>query len=96
MLYRRCRNAILNEEGETTAVKGSGSLIELSNLTSEQRQKLNALLNKDGYDVLSKHFVRERDSWNEYKVEANEKSYQIEVIDRNGKVIKAYKADRLL
>jgi fused signal recognition particle receptor len=76
--------------------KGPASLIELSQLTGEQRQRLNALLAADGYDVLSKHFVRERDSWNEYKIEPNEKSYQIEVIDRNGKVIKAYKADRLL
>ena len=86
----------LDEENGTTAAKAPASLIELSNLTNEQRQKLNALLDADGYDVLSKHFVRERDSWNEYKIEANEKSYQIEIVDRNGKVIKAYKADRFL
>ncbi len=76
--------------------KGPTSLIELSQLTNEQRKKLIDLLDSDGYDMLSKHFVRERDSWNEYKLVANEESYAMEIVDRNGKVIKAYKADRLL
>jgi len=86
----------LDEENGTTAAKAPASLIELSNLTNEQRQKLNALLNEDGYEVLSRHFVREKSSWNEYKLVANEESYAMEIVDRNGKVIKAYKADRLL
>jgi len=86
----------LDEENGTTAAKAPASLIELSNLTNEQRQKLNALLNEDGYEVLSRHFVREKSSWNEYKLVANEESYAMEIVDRNGKVIKSYKADRLL
>ena len=86
----------LDEEAGTTAAKAPASLIELSSLTNEQRQKLNALLNEDGYEVLSRHFVREKSSWNEYKLVANEESYAMEIVDRNGKVIKAYKADRLL
>ena len=86
----------LDEEAGTTAAKAPASLIELSSLTNEQRQKLNALLNEDGYEVLSRHFVREKSSWNEYKLVANEESYAMEIVDRNDKVIKAYKADRLL
>ena len=86
----------LDEEAGTTAAKAPASLIELSSLTNEQRQKLNALLSEDGYEVLSRHFVREKSSWNEYKLVANEESYAMEIVDRNGKVIKAYKADRLL
>ena len=86
----------LDEENGTTAAKAPASLIELSNLTNEQRQKLNALLNEDGYEVLSRHFVREKSSWNEYKLVANEESYAMEIVDRNGKVVKAYKADKLL
>ncbi len=85
----------IDEESEPKE-KGSSSLIELSQLTNEQRKKLVELLDKDGYDMLSKHFVRERDSWNEYKLIANETSYAMEIVDRNNKVIKAYKADQLL
>jgi fused signal recognition particle receptor len=77
-------------------VKSGGPLIELSRLTNEQRQKLTTLLNADGYDMLSKHFVREQNSWNEYKLVANETSYAMEIVDRNDKVIKTYKADQLL
>ncbi len=76
--------------------KGPDSLIELSRLNNEQRHKLNALLEADGYEALSKHFVREKSSWNEYKLVANETSYAMEIVDRNEKVIKAYKADQLL
>ncbi len=85
----------LDEETEAKPKTG-GPLIELSRLTNEQRQKLMELLESDGYDMLSKHFVRERDSWNEYKLIANETSYAMEIVDRNDKVIKAYKADQLL
>jgi len=74
----------------------SGSLIEITLLTAEQRQKLNTLLNADGYDVLSKHFVRDQKTWNEYKILANEDSYAMEITARDGSVIKAYKADQLL
>ena len=74
----------------------SGSLIEITQLTAEQRQKLNTLLNADGYDVLSKHFVRNQKTWDEYKILANEDSYAMEITARDGSVIKAYKADQLL
>ncbi len=74
----------------------SGSLIEISNLTSEQRQKLNTLLQEDGYDVLSKHFVRDQKTWNEYKILPNEDAYAVEVLERDGTIVKSYKADQLL
>ena len=74
----------------------SGSLIEITNLTAEQRQKLNTLLQKDGYDVLSKHFVRNQKTWNEYKILPNEDAYAIEVLERDGTIVKSYKADQLL
>ena len=74
----------------------SGSLIEITQLTAEQRQKLNDLLNTDGYDVLSKHFVRDQKTWDEYKILANEDSYAIEITAKDGSVIKSYKADQLL
>jgi len=74
----------------------SGSLIEITTLTAQQRQKLNALLAEDGYDVLSKHFVRDQKTWNEYKILPNENAYAIEVLERNGTVLKSYKADQLI
>ncbi len=74
----------------------SGSLIEITNLTSEQRQKLNTLLQEDGYDVLSKHFVRDQKTWNEYKILPNEDAYAVEVLERDGTIVKSYKADQLL
>jgi len=86
----------IEEEAEGGQEKTGGPLIELSRLTGEQRQKLNALLAEDGFEVLSRHFVREKSSWNEYKLIANEESYAMEVVDRNDKVVKTYKADRLL
>ena len=76
--------------------KSEGPLIELSRLTNDQRHKLNTLLNEDGYEALSKHFVRETSTWNEYKLVANEDSYAMEIVNRDGKVIKAYKADQLI
>ncbi len=85
----------IDDEAEVKP-KNDGPLIELSRLTNEQRQKLTTLLNADGYDMLSKHFVREQSSWNEYKLIANETSYAMEIVDKNDKVIKAYKADQLL
>ena len=85
----------INEESDKLN-SVSGSLIEITNLTAEQRQKLNTLLQADGYDVLSKHFVRDQKTWNEYKLLPNEDAYAIEVLDRDGNVLKSYKADQLL
>ena len=85
----------INEESDKLN-SVSGALIEITNLTSEQRQKLNTLLQEDGYDVLSKHFVRDQKTWNEYKILPNEDAYAIEVLERDGTVVKSYKADQLL
>jgi fused signal recognition particle receptor len=85
----------IDDDAEVKA-KSEGPLIELSRLTNEQRHKLYALLNEDGYEALSKHFVRETSTWNEFKLVANEDSYAMEIVDRNDRVIKAYKADQLI
>jgi len=70
--------------------------VNITALTQEQRDKLNELIVKDGYDILSKHFVRDRRTWDEYRLSLNEKENRFEIIDRDKKVIKAYEAEELL
>ena len=70
--------------------------VNITALTQEQRDKLNELIVKDGYDILSKHFVRDQRTWDEYRLSLNEKENRFEIIDRDKKVIKAYEAEELL
>ncbi len=66
---------------------GSEDLISMSD---EQRKKLSALMYKDGFEMLSKHFVRDIKSWNEYKYANNETNSAVEIVDRDGSVVKMY------
>ncbi len=70
--------------------------VNIMTLTEEQRNKLNDLIIKDGYDILSKHFVRDQKTWNEYRLSINEKENRFEITDRDKKVVKAYGAEELL
>jgi fused signal recognition particle receptor len=69
---------------------------KLQEITETQKEKLHAMLNHDGYDVLSKHFVREQRTWNEYKLFANDEKQRFEIVDKEGKVLNAYPIDSLV
>jgi len=71
-------------------------VIKIQSLNEVQRKTLYGFINNDGYDVLSKHFVREQSTWNEFKLVVNEELQQMEIQERSGNVIKAYKAETLV
>jgi len=89
-------DAIFAEEDENS-IPSSGKIhnVELNNLTDAQRGKFENLLDKDGFDLLSKHFVNERKSNQTYRININESKDCLEIIDKDGKLLKSYKAEEL-
>jgi fused signal recognition particle receptor len=89
-------DAIFIEE-KANAVPSSGKThnVDLHSLTETQRARLEALLDKEGYDLLSKHFVSERSSGQTYRLNINDNADRIEVLGSDGTVLKACKAEEL-
>jgi fused signal recognition particle receptor len=89
-------DAIFTEEDENS-IPSSGKThnVDLYNLTEKERSKFEELLDKDGFDLLSKHFVSERKSTQTYKININENEDSFEIIDKNGNILKSYKAEEL-
>jgi len=89
-------DAIFKEEDENT-IPSSGKThnVDLYNLTEKQRSKFEELLDKDGFDLLSKHFVSERKSSQTYRININESKDSLEIIEKDGQVLKSYKAEEL-
>jgi len=89
-------DAIFTEEDEN-GIPSSGKThnVDLNNLTDAQRNRFENLLDKDGFDLLSKHFVSERKSNQTYRININENKDCLEIIDKDGKLIKSYPAEEL-
>ena len=89
-------DAIFTEEDENS-IPSSGKThnVDLNNLTDAQRNRFENLLDKDGFDLLSKHFVSERKSNQTYRININENKDCLEIIDKDGKLIKSYPAEEL-
>ncbi len=89
-------DAIFIEESEKT-VPSSGKThnVDLHALTSAQRQRLEQMLHEDGYDLLSKHFVKEQKSGETYRLVVNDNSDTIEIHGPTGDILKAYRAEDL-
>lgn len=64
-------------------------------LRDEERKELYRRIDADGFDVLSKHFVRDQRNWNEYKFIANEEHQQFQIVARDGTVLHSYDAASL-
>ncbi len=64
----------------------------LDSITQEVRNKLYRLMSDDGFDALSKHFVRERATWKEFKIIANNNLNQFEIKDQDT-ILKIYKLE---
>ncbi len=61
----------------------------------EKMNRLNKRIHEDGFDLLSKHFVREQNTWNEYRFARNETTGEYEILEREGKVLRSYNIDEL-
>lgn len=56
----------------------------------DQMKNLHQRIYDDGFDVLSRHFVRDKKTWNEYRFSKNEERGTYEIIKRDGSVLKTY------
>jgi len=86
-------DAIYTEESSEDVAKGDN--VDLHNLTEAQQKRLEKLLDNDGFDLLSKHFVSERKTQESYRLKVNDESDAIEVVDSDGNVLKSYSAEVL-
>ncbi len=89
-------DAIFTEE-KRGSVPSSGKLhdVDIEKLTEEQLEKLEKLLERDGFDLLSKHFVRSKESGKTFKLIADTATDAIEVVNENGEPIGSYRAEEL-
>ena len=62
----------------------------LHTLEGGDKQALIERLKNDGYDLLSRHFVRDQNTWNDFKLVVNEEECQWEIHAKDGKVLKTY------
>jgi fused signal recognition particle receptor len=67
--------------------------VDFTRLTDDQRKVLAEALRADGYEMLSKHFVRNMGSWEEYRLQPNESASAMEVVDKSGNIVAMYTAD---
>jgi len=81
------------DEESAEEVQTGPTLEDISRLYSldgEDKRYLVACLKSDGYDLLSRHFVRDQNTWNDFKLVVNEASCQWEIHAKDGSVLKAY------
>ncbi len=88
-------DAIFIEDKSSVPSSGKTHNVDLHNLTDAQRAKLEELLDNDGYNLLSKHFVSDRKSGETYRLNVNDLSETIEVLDKDGSILRAYRAEEL-
>lgn len=69
--------------------------IDFNRLDDGQRKQLAEVMRADGYEMLSKHFVRDMGSWTEYRLNVNETGSAIEIVDKAGNILKMYTAEAL-
>ncbi len=69
--------------------------IDFENLDDTQRKALAARMRADGYEMLSKHFVRNMGNWEEYRLVPNESRTAVEIVDKAGNILKIYDASAL-
>ncbi len=70
--------------------------VDLKALTESQLGRLEELLDNDGYNLLSKHFVSERATGETYRLHVNENADQLEILDKDGSIVRAYRAEELV
>ncbi len=82
------------EVADETPPKIEGPTLEqisrLHSIEGADKQSFVARLSQDGYDMLSRHFVRNRNTWDDYRIHINEAACAWEIHDKNATVIKQY------
>ncbi len=82
------------EQSSTPSPVQSGPTLEqisrLHAIEGADRTRLVALLNSDGYSLLSRHFVRNKNTWDDFKLVPDEASLYWEIRARDGSVLKRY------
>ncbi len=81
------------EETPQEEISSEPTLEEISRLhalAGEDKKRLVERLKNDGYDLLSRHFVRDQNTWNDYKLFVNEQECQWEIHAKDAKVLKTY------
>jgi len=88
-------DAIYIEDKSAVPSSGKTHNVDLHNLTEAQRAKLEELLDNDGYNLLSKHFVSDRKTGETYRLHINDIADTIEVLDKDESILRAYRAEEL-
>ena len=87
------RTEVQEENSPQEELSTEPTLEEISRLHAldgEDKQSLIERLKEDGYDLLSRHFVRDQNTWNDFKLVVNEQECQWEIHAKDGKVLKVY------
>ncbi len=87
-------DAIFVEEKQKVPSSGKTHGVDVQNLNEDQFEKLGELLEKDGFELLSKHFVKSKESGKSYKIVPNPSLDSVEIRDGES-VVKAYRAEEL-
>jgi len=89
-------DAIFVEQStETVTSAGKTHNVDITALTDAQRARLEELLDNDGFNLLSKHFVSERATGETYRLHPNANIDLIEILDKDGSIVRAYRAEEL-
>lgn len=78
-------------EEETSKEPTLEEISRLHSLEGDDKQYLSERLKNDGYDLLSRHFVRDQNTWNDFKLVVNEDECQWEIHTKDAKVLKSYR-----
>ncbi len=88
-------DAIYVEDKSAVPSDGKTHGVDVTNLTDAQLAKLEELLDNDGFNLLSKHFVSERATGQTFRLQPNTLSDRIEILDKDGEVMRGYPAEAL-
>ncbi len=78
------------ENAEVSKQPTQEDINRLHTINQDDKKKLIERLNEDGYDMLSQHFVRNQNTWNDYKLVVNEDKCQWEIHEKDGTILKEY------
>ncbi len=88
-------DAIFTEESAEVPSSGKLHGVDVQNLTEDQIKKLEKLLDTEGYDMLSKHFVKSRSSGETFRLQADHATDSIQIVGNDGNVLKSFRAEEL-
>jgi fused signal recognition particle receptor len=84
------------EQKEIKAAELAENTVVMDALTPSQRSALEARIAADGFDILSRHFVRNQRTWEECRLHANRDAQQFEIVNSADEVLHSYPANSLV